>query len=444
MVLTRYQDPDVAFTENELAGIGDYEQTIANYLAECEKPNPEQNKALQAGGLRQNLRVIGSRSNLILDPALDSYYLVDMLFNHIPWLALLYEKTPENAGISISREVEELGYAAQVLAGNTKTHDALRHIEEVKTALNQNDFGAGFKDNLKGLTKSAAQALRQLLLERLEQQKSRYTASVLAIAIICAAAGIFLIMAIQNYVSKKEVISARKQQILSMKLAQKNEELESFTYAAAHDLKEPLRTMRCFAKLMKEEKEGVLDEAAMEYMQIIDNTAKRAEDMIRHLIGYTQLSENKWPVEACDCGEEITNVQEDLKNAIQNIKPTITIGAMPVIQSAPMLFRRIMLNLIDNAMKYRRENVTPDIRITARQQENAWQFSVQDNGIGIEPEHIQNVFAPFKRLHPEIQKDGHGIGLTSCKKIVEMLGGKIWLDSRLGEGSTVHFTLPAE
>ena len=201
--------------------------------------------------------------------------------------------------------------------------------------------------------------------------------------------------------------------------------------------------MRCFATLLKSESPDELTEATAEYVNVIENTAQRAEQMINDLLGYTQVSEEALAVESCDCNKEVAAVLQDLKPVIDAVNPEITIAVLPSVKTVPSMFRRVILNLIDNAVKYRKRDVLLTIHVRAEKQDGGWLFSVRDNGMGMANEHTETVFEPFRRLEPALYKEGNGIGLTSCKKIIERLGGRIWIASDLDQGTTIYFTLPS-
>ena len=164
--------------------------------------------------------------------------------------------------------------------------------------------------------------------------------------------------------------------------------------------------------------------------------------MINDLLGYSQVGEEPLLPEPCDTAQELAAVLEDLKLLIDKARPEISQTGLPVLSTVPSMFRRLLANLIDNAIKYRKTESPLKIDIRAARQDNCWIFSVRDNGIGIAKEHTEYVFEPFKRLPPARTQEGQGIGLTSCRKIVERLGGRIWMTSHGPEGTTVSFSLP--
>ncbi|MCB1652178.1 MAG: PAS domain S-box protein [Alphaproteobacteria bacterium] len=235
-------------------------------------------------------------------------------------------------------------------------------------------------------------------------------------------------------------ISDRKQ--AEDELLRSNEELERFAYIASHDLQEPLRMVANFTALLDGEYRGTMDAQAGEYMDFITDAARRMQEMVGDLLEYSRLG--------CeDAGFSDVNSESHTKMALANLydvieetEASVRIGDLPVIHVNPVRFLRLMQNLIGNAVKYRREDVRPDIRVEVEDRGREWLFSVSDNGIGMKEEYLQQIFIIFKRLHGKKDYQGTGIGLAACKKIVEGFEGKIWAESRPGEGSTFYFTVP--
>jgi len=155
---------------------------------------------------------------------------------------------------------------------------------------------------------------------------------------------------------------------------------------------------------------------------------------------YSRVSRNELVLEPTDLGEILQQTLTDLSPAIEENQAIINTKTLPIVQAHPLQIRQILQNLIANAIKFRREQ-PPRIDIKADCQDDFWQISIQDNGIGIDPNYSDRIFAIFQRLHYREEYPGTGIGLAICQKIVERHGGKIWVESELGQGSTFHFTL---
>jgi PAS domain S-box-containing protein len=224
-------------------------------------------------------------------------------------------------------------------------------------------------------------------------------------------------------------------------LERTNLELQHFAYAASHDLREPLRTITIYAEMLQ--RDGAqLDERSSEYLRVILAGSHRMSQLVDSLLDYAKAgevaAESFAPIEM---EEVLAAVMGNLRGTIDSTQAVITHDPLPVISGDQMQFERLLQNLIGNALKYGRDE-PPRIHVSARQQASEWIFSVADNGQGIAPEHQTQIFELFRRLHGQ-DESGSGIGLATCKKIVERFGGRIWVESEVGKGSCFIFTLPA-
>jgi light-regulated signal transduction histidine kinase (bacteriophytochrome) len=224
-------------------------------------------------------------------------------------------------------------------------------------------------------------------------------------------------------------------------LERKNKELEQFVYIASHDLREPLRTTSSFVELFQKQYQGRLDEKADKYLSYISQASDRMKILINDLLDYSRIG-NKKELEKVDCNVMLEEVLSDLGIAVKEAGAEITADKLPVINVYPTSIKQLFQNLITNGIKFRKKDVTPQIKIAVQKCKGQWHFSFTDNGIGIEEKNNERIFIIFQRLHNRAEYDGSGIGLAHCKKIVEMHGGKIWVESKPGEGSTFHFTIP--
>jgi signal transduction histidine kinase len=224
-------------------------------------------------------------------------------------------------------------------------------------------------------------------------------------------------------------------------LERQNKELEQFAYVASHDLQEPLRTTSSFVDLLQQQYKGKLDEKADKYLDYIIHASGRMRVLITDLLEYSRIGAKK-ELQEVDCNAILNDVLTDLGQAIKETNADIITSSLPNIIGYPTEIKLLFQNLIFNAIKFRRKNVAPRIWIQASRKGHAWQFSFADNGIGIAKEHNERIFIIFQRLHTRSEYSGSGIGLSHCKKIVELHKGRIWLDSELGKGSTFYFTIP--
>lgn len=224
-------------------------------------------------------------------------------------------------------------------------------------------------------------------------------------------------------------------------LARSNADLTKFAAVVAHDLQEPLRVIDGFVRLLARRYQGRFDEKADQYIGYTVDGVKRMQDLIRDLLAYSKVGSRGQTLEPLDFAAAVDIAVGNLQAAVADSGAVITHDPLPTLMANGSLINRLFQNLIGNALKFHR-NVPMRVHISARQQENSWIISVQDNGIGIEPKYAEKVFGMFQRLHTTGEYPGTGIGLAICKRIVEHHGGEIWLSSEPGKGSTFHFTIP--
>jgi two-component system NtrC family sensor kinase len=226
-------------------------------------------------------------------------------------------------------------------------------------------------------------------------------------------------------------------------LTRSNDELRQFAFVASHDLQEPLRSITSFCNLLKEDYEGKLDEQADSYIERIVNGAKRMKALVMALLNYSRVShDEQLAVRQVDFREVVNDTLANLQSAIEEAGAVVSVGEMPTVVGDRVQLVQLLQNLIGNAMLYRGEQPSR-IQIDAQKDNELCQFSVRDNGIGIAPEHHQQIFDIFKRLHGRDKYPGTGIGLAVCKKIVQRHGGQITVESQVGAGSVFRFTIPA-
>ncbi|MCB0302288.1 MAG: response regulator [Calditrichaeota bacterium] len=224
-------------------------------------------------------------------------------------------------------------------------------------------------------------------------------------------------------------------------LERSNKELQQFAYVVSHDLKEPLHTIRGFAKFLEENCGAQLDAQSREFLGYIMEGSQRMERLIEGLLDYSRVKFNELKLTRVESEKLVKQVIQDLKSTISRRNAQITYDTLPTIQGNERMLLRLFQNLIDNAIKYCREAV-PQVHISAEKHDGVWEFGVRDNGIGIDPKHAERIFIIFQRLHSANEFAGDGLGLAICKKIVENHKGEIWVKSRRGKGSTFYFTIP--
>ena len=223
-------------------------------------------------------------------------------------------------------------------------------------------------------------------------------------------------------------------------LARSNAELEKFAYIASHDLQEPLNTINSYGELLQRRYQGKLDAKADRFLHHIVSSSRHMQSMIKDLLVYSRMGNGQDNFKVVDCHQIIRQAIANLQQKIEETQAIISYNFLPEIMADPVQLEQLWQNLISNALKYRSAN-KPEIYISAFSQGSSWCFSIQDNGIGIKPEYRQRIFQIFQRLHTQEEYPGTGIGLAVCQKIVEHHGGKIWVESAEGKGSTFYFTL---
>lgn len=220
-----------------------------------------------------------------------------------------------------------------------------------------------------------------------------------------------------------------------------NKELENFASVASHDLKEPLRMIRSFMELLQKRYADDLDENARQYIHFAVDGSKRMTNLINDLLEFSRVGRIYTEFEEINMQDLLDEIVLHYKPQIEESGAEINIGEMPVIEAEPTSMKLIFQNLISNAIKYQKEGASPKIDIQSSETESDWKFSISDNGIGIPDEYKEQVFQLFKRLHSVDEFPGSGMGLATCKKIIEQHGGTIWVESEPGEGSTFYFRI---
>lgn len=227
---------------------------------------------------------------------------------------------------------------------------------------------------------------------------------------------------------------------MTEQLISSNNELGQFAYIASHDLQEPLKTITNYVGLFREEYKDKFDENAEKYLEAVTRAAKRMQKLIKDVLDYSDLGQNK-NNSLINCSQLLEGVLSDMAVSIKESNTKINCGSLPVINGYSSL-NYLFQNLISNAIKFGKKDIITVINITAQDRGNEWLFAVTDNGIGIDQMNYERIFAIFQKLHSQKKYTGTGIGLAHCKKIVELHGGKIWVESEIQMGSTFYFTIP--
>jgi len=249
-----------------------------------------------------------------------------------------------------------------------------------------------------------------------------------------------ILLAIEDVTEIKQAANqlAKKAEALSMS----NRNLTDFAHVVSHDLQSPLNKIISFGDLLKMEIKSALNEKGTDYLDHIQNGAHKMGHLIKSLLDYSKVTTSNLELELVDMGVVAKEVLGDLDVEIKEAGVKVTVLKLPTVHASPIQMNQLITNLVGNAIKYCR-NGAPVIDIAAKKEGNLWVFSVRDNGIGIDPKDSLRIFDLFQRVVTE-GKPGTGIGLTICKKIVENYGGRIWVESEPGKGSTFFFTLPVK
>lgn len=225
-------------------------------------------------------------------------------------------------------------------------------------------------------------------------------------------------------------------------LRRANADLEHFAYSASHDLQEPLRMVAAYSEMLRQKFAGQLGPDADQYISYTVEGAIRMERLLNDLLAYTRASAlSQGPAPAIDATPALKRALNNLHTSIEHSGGRVEYSALPQVNVEEVHMEQIFQNLIGNAIKYR-SSEPPLVAVGAEWRNSEWQFSVKDNGIGIQPRYKEQIFGMFKRLHTAVEYSGTGMGLAICRRIIERYGGRIWVESELGKGSEFFFTLP--
>jgi signal transduction histidine kinase len=236
----------------------------------------------------------------------------------------------------------------------------------------------------------------------------------------------------------------RQLEVQAEELTRSNRDLEQFAYVASHDLQEPLRKVASFCQLLQRRYAGQLDDRADQYIGFAVDGAQRMQRLINDLLAFSRIGRLTSGFTDVDLNTVVRDAVEQRETDLTAAGGAVTWSELPTVRGEEPLLTALIGNLISNSVKFRRPDAPPRLEISARQVDDEWEITCQDNGIGIDPEFAEKVFVIFQRLHAKEIYSGTGIGLAIAKKIVEYHGGRIWLDTTTPEGTTIRFTLPMD
>ncbi|MDP8990914.1 MAG: PAS domain S-box protein, partial [Acidobacteriota bacterium] len=225
-------------------------------------------------------------------------------------------------------------------------------------------------------------------------------------------------------------------------LMRANGDLQQFAYSASHDLQEPIRSISVYGEMLSQRYRDRLDAKGLQYLSFMTTGAHHMEMLVKDLLAYTQTSETVSEPGPVDANVALEQALANVAEAIRESGAVVSHDALPTVRMHEVELRQLFQNIVGNAIKYRSEEQAPRIHVTARLEDGRWLFAIRDNGIGIAPAYKDSIFGIFKRLHTDSKYSGTGIGLAICQKIVERNGGRIWVESEVGQGATFFFSVP--
>jgi two-component system CheB/CheR fusion protein len=246
---------------------------------------------------------------------------------------------------------------------------------------------------------------------------------------------------INQKVTELEIANAQlKKQTQQLKIT--NNELEQFSFVASHDLQEPLRTISSFLILLERRIKPSLDETSSQYIGFVLDSAKNMRQLVIDLLEFSRSGQLDETYSRVDVNKIMDDLETQFKDAMLIKNASIDRLDLPILEAQSASLFKVLECLVDNALKFAKNDVPLIIRVSAKREDKWWVFAVQDNGIGIEQEYHGKIFELFQRLHERDEFDGTGVGLAMTKRLVEKMEGKIWVDSTLGVGSTFYFRIP--
>jgi PAS domain S-box-containing protein len=319
------------------------------------------------------------------------------------------------------------------------------HRNELLGQKVKNIIPEGFSERLiADGTRTAAEALAQQIGTGIELLGRRKDGSEFPIEIMLSPLesleGMLVTAAIRDITERKRSEEHLFKTVGELKRS--NEELQQFAYVASHDLQEPLRMVASYTQLLARRYQGRLDSNADEFIAFAKDGCDRMQALIHDLLTYSRAGTNDKELGEISCESALKEALANLRTTIEQSGAVVTHDSLPALKTNERQLAQVFQNLVGNAIKYRGTDV-PHVHVSAMENDGKeWIFSVRDNGLGIEPQYFERIFVLFQRLHGREEFKGTGIGLAVCKKIVERLGGRIWVESQPEKGSTFYFTLP--
>jgi len=394
---------------------------------------------------RSFLRRVADESNLMLDPSPDTYNLVHLAVVDLPNLSR-HTADPHAPPASVERIAEASQSiddslqrairvsdtslrAALTLPSATLSRAVSRHVSQA-------DGEAGeLRGAMDNLWVVSVNQLERLLNLRVADAWLKLWLS-LALAFLLAAAALAGLIYYDLYVEREEVIK------LNAILRQSNEELERFAYICSHDMQEPVRMMNAYAGMLLEDSRDQLDEVGRRHLDYIAANARVMKQMIQDILHFCRIGRDPLQLVEVDSNAVLAQVLNRLAPDIAEAAARVEVMPLPKVLATEGVIQIVLQNLVGNAIKFRHNGVPPDIRISVQDDGGMWRFEVTDNGIGIDEAYRKEVFAVFQRLNRRDDYPGHGLGLSTCRKLLNLIGGEIDFRSTPGTGTIFYFTVP--
>ncbi len=294
------------------------------------------------------------------------------------------------------------------------------HRAHAEAPVNRREMGVGM--NVVGLRKDGTEFPVEVSLSQLEGVGERT-----------------VIASVRDITGRREAAFERAREM--SELSHSNEALEQFAHIASHDLQEPLRMVASYTQLLAKRYRGRLDADADVFIDFAVDGTQRMKQLIQDLLLYSRAGKGTAPTHEFASEEALREALKNLGAAIEETGAVVTYDRLPVVNCVSSELAQVFQNLIGNAIHYHSESV-PHVHVSALSKNWEWEFSISDNGIGIDPRYFERIFLIFQRLHGSADYKGTGIGLAICKRILQQQGGRIWVESELGHGSIFHFALP--
>lgn len=427
------------------------------------------------GHARIFLKQIADDTALTLDPRPESYHLMALVVTDLPALSgrgaaldLAFGGDAHSvqgpAGLTLNAGVLRdalQAVAASVADASRGSDDAVqiatelplsRLSESVQRYIDAADAASVERDSkdqlerarmlvrdVRGATDSlwvvSVNQLERLLAKRIASARVTLWATLVSAAVLALAAIVILVW-YDLYTQREEVMQ------LNDSLRQSNEELERFAYICSHDMQEPVRMMSLYAEMLMDDAAPRLDEADRRHVAVIIRNSRVVKSMISDILTFSRVGRDTITFQTVDSEAILKDVLLELAPEIEKTDARIAFSSLPTLRTNPTLIRLLFQNLVGNALKFQPGTRPPEITVSATEIDKAWRFEVHDNGIGIDTQYRDEVFAIFRRLHTRDEFPGNGIGLSTCRKFLHIVGGSLDFISVPGEGSTFVFTIP--